>query len=176
MISEGLDVPRIECANLLRPTLSLGLHLQQVGRGLRPAADKPHLVILDAVGNCLKHGLPADPREWSLDSKPRRLRKRDKPAGPRCCPNCGCVTRAPVCEACGEVMGAPREIERRPGELVELTPRELRRIKYAPLRHVLNGTETFPELQRIAKLRGYHPKWARHALEEQAERRAGAGR
>ena len=37
LISEGFDVPNCDCVLLLRPTHSLGLHLQQVGRALRPS-------------------------------------------------------------------------------------------------------------------------------------------
>jgi superfamily II DNA or RNA helicase len=40
LFGEGFDVPAIEAAILLRPTKSLSLHLQQVGRALRPAPGK----------------------------------------------------------------------------------------------------------------------------------------
>lgn len=38
-------------------------------RGLRPADNKAGLIIFDHVGNCLRHGLPDDDREWSLEGK-----------------------------------------------------------------------------------------------------------
>jgi DNA repair protein RadD len=41
VVSEGFDVPAASCAILLRPTQSLGLYLQQVGRVLRPAPGNP---------------------------------------------------------------------------------------------------------------------------------------
>ncbi|MFN4244505.1 MAG: DEAD/DEAH box helicase, partial [Tepidisphaerales bacterium] len=66
VISEGFDVPGIVGAILLRPTQSLGLYLQQVGRALRTAPGKEAAIILDHVGNSQRHGLPDDPREWSL--------------------------------------------------------------------------------------------------------------
>lgn len=40
LFTEGLDVPDIEAVQCLRPTRSLILHLQMVGRGLRPSAGK----------------------------------------------------------------------------------------------------------------------------------------
>ena len=40
LISEGVDVPAIGAAILLRPTASLALYLQQVGRALRPRQAK----------------------------------------------------------------------------------------------------------------------------------------
>ena len=47
LISEGLDVPGISAAILLRPTKSLGLFLQQIGRSMRPKPDGSPAVILD---------------------------------------------------------------------------------------------------------------------------------
>jgi DNA repair protein RadD len=76
LISEGVDVPNIGAAILLRPTASLALYLQMVGRALRPAPRKDRAVILDFSGNIARHGLPDAPREWCLDSKLRRQRDR----------------------------------------------------------------------------------------------------
>ncbi len=87
LISEGVDVPAIGAAILLRPTQSLGLYLQQVGRALRPAPGKREAIILDHAGNSLAHGLPDEARAWSLDDKPRRQRE-GMPARPRRCPKC----------------------------------------------------------------------------------------
>ena len=76
LISEGVDVPAIGAAILLRPTASLALYLQQVGRALRPAPGKDRAIILDFAGNVSRHGLPDEPREWTLDAKPRRSREK----------------------------------------------------------------------------------------------------
>ena len=66
LISEGLDVPVVGAVILLRPTKSLVLHLQQVGRGMRPAPGKDALIVLDHVANTIEHGLPDMPRRWTL--------------------------------------------------------------------------------------------------------------
>ena len=42
LISEGLDVPSVGAVILLRPTQSLALAMQQIGRGMRPAEGKEH--------------------------------------------------------------------------------------------------------------------------------------
>lgn len=69
IVSEGLDIPGIECVQNLRPTESLSLYLQMVGRSLRPAPGKEWALILDHTHNWTKkkHGLPDDDRVWSLD-------------------------------------------------------------------------------------------------------------
>ena len=69
LISEGLDVPGVVGAILLRPTKSLALYLQQVGRALRPAPGKAKALILDHAGNTYRFGLADAPRAWSLDGR-----------------------------------------------------------------------------------------------------------
>jgi superfamily II DNA or RNA helicase len=63
IISEGTDIPSVGGAILMRPTASLSLYLQMVGRALRPAPGKQEAVILDHVGNAHRHGLPTDERD-----------------------------------------------------------------------------------------------------------------
>ena len=66
LIGEGVDVPSVSGCILLRPTKSLALHLQMVGRCLRPDGGKP-AVILDHVGNYQRLGHHLLHRTWSLD-------------------------------------------------------------------------------------------------------------
>lgn len=77
IVSEGFDCPALETAILLRPTMSTGLYLQQVGRVLRPAKDKAFGLILDHVGNVRKHGLPEDERDISLEGEGLTSKKND---------------------------------------------------------------------------------------------------
>lgn len=91
LVSEGFDVPAVQGALLLRPTKSLALFLQQVGRALRPKKDGSKAVILDHVGNCHRHGLPDWSRDWTLDGKVKR---------PKAAP-------VAVCELCFRTLAAP---------------------------------------------------------------------
>ena len=67
IVSEGFDVPGIECVQCIRPTKSLGLWLQMLGRALRPCEGKEYAVILDHTFNYLNLGLPDQNRSWSLE-------------------------------------------------------------------------------------------------------------
>ena len=67
--TEGFDLPDASCVVLTRPTMSLSLYLQMVGRGLRPKPGGGDCVVLDLAGNSLRHGLPEEEREWSLRSR-----------------------------------------------------------------------------------------------------------
>lgn len=51
IFNEGVDIPEIDTVLFLRPTESLTVFLQQLGRGLRLADNKECLTVLDFVGN-----------------------------------------------------------------------------------------------------------------------------
>ncbi len=65
LFTEGFDVPEIEVIQLCRPTKSVALHLQMLGRGLRPKGGRKALV-LDHAGNCLRLGGAKAERSWTL--------------------------------------------------------------------------------------------------------------
>ena len=64
IFSEGFDCPDIEFVQLARPTRSLSMFLQQVGRALRPAKGKQKAIILDNVGLYNRFGTPDVNRRW----------------------------------------------------------------------------------------------------------------
>ncbi len=65
IFSEGFDCPEVEFIQLARPTLSLAVYLQQIGRGLRKAKGKRYCVILDNVG--LNHTFGTPIRKWKWE-------------------------------------------------------------------------------------------------------------
>lgn len=64
IFSEGFDCPDIEFIQLARPTRSLTMYLQQVGRGLRISEGKEKSLILDNVGLYNRFGTPMANRHW----------------------------------------------------------------------------------------------------------------
>jgi len=157
VVSEGFDVPAANVAILLRPTKSLGLYLQQVGRVLRPAPGKQAALILDHVGNVTRHGFPDDHRDWTLDDGIRRTAGTAAPSV-RTCPECYAAFKpAPICPVCG-AQCAPiksRKIQQLAGEL-----QELRRTEMRQARRSQGQARTLPQLLALAKERGYSPGWA----------------
>jgi superfamily II DNA or RNA helicase len=120
LIGEGVDVPSVGGCILLRPTASTSLHLQMIGRCLRPSPGKT-AVILDHVGNTQRLGHHLEEREWSLDGTP----KRDREAAPsvKVCPRCfsAMPSAARECPDCGhEFVVERRELTTVDGELVEV--------------------------------------------------------
>ncbi len=51
MFNEGVDIPEVSTILMLRPTDSLTVFIQQIGRGLRLSDGKDHLNVLDFIGN-----------------------------------------------------------------------------------------------------------------------------
>lgn len=131
VFTEGTDVPEVKTIVLARPTLSIRVYLQQVGRGARPHGETP-FVVLDHAGCCRSpdeggFGLPQAPRTWDLQGAGKRgystgaLPTKD-------CPQCYAMPpiQARVCRGCGyefpvdapsATKAAPEE---KPGELVQL--------------------------------------------------------
>lgn len=171
LISEGTDIPAIACAGLLRPTQSLGLYLQQVGRALRPSKGKDRAIILDHVGNVLIHGLPEETRAWSLEGemKARRSKKEkaEQPINVHQCENCYAVFEASllICPECGHVRVAKgREIGKQDGQLVELTDYHKLQLKREKKQEI-GRAKTLEDLEKIAEARGYKKQWAKHVFE-----------
>lgn len=166
----GMDVT-IESLTDLQPTQSLAKQMQKWGRVLRM---KPNpAMIFDHSGNCVdykgevKHGLPCEDRQWSLQGKPKKSSGEKehvlpvmtcpkcywccKPTLDRKCPNCGYIT--PVRE---------RNIEEREGELKELERKELVRKN----KQQQGQARTLDELIALGKSRGYKNSygWAKFVI------------
>jgi DNA repair protein RadD len=172
LIDEGLDVPAVGCVILLRPTKSIVLHRQQIGRGMRPAEGKTALIVLDHASNCLSHGLPESRVEWTL----KGVRKRKKaPATDWQCPQCECLNPAGsrVCAGCGLV----REIEtpdradvgRDSGDMALLDQQTLEALRNIRQSEFCSVPRTEAELTIYARAHGYHRGWVSHRLRSQPE-------
>lgn len=159
IVSEGTDIPAVECAILLRPTQSEALYLQQVGRALRPVAGKQHAVILDHAGNVFRHGMPTAAREWTLDGRPKQAKQQAVEAV-RQCKQCYAVHQAPYCPECGaKAPEKPRKLKQVAGQLVPIE--DVERVKREAKVEVW-GARSLEELKAIAFRRGYKPGWAWH--------------
>lgn len=164
LISEGTDIPIVTAAILLRPTQSLGLHMQQCGRVLRPFPGKSHAIILDHVGNWERHGLPDQNREWDLNATraPKRKANEDVEVKLRSCQQCYAVMRvtAEVCPQCGAISEVKKRVIRQVnGELRQVNESDAA-VLHTRQRQEQGMAKSLPELLALASARGYNPKWA----------------
>ena len=155
LVGEGFNVPDCDCCILLRPTQSLCLYIQQSMRCMRYKEGKKALII-DMVGNCFRHGLPDEDREWSLKEKPKLTNNNGARTGDvlcRECSNCLRVYRGtdPICPYCG----ADNKKTRR--QIKEDEKAELERIeKVERLQKAREQgmAQSYEELVEIGKKRG----------------------
>ena len=91
VLTTGFDAPGTDLIALLRPTKSVGLYVQMVGRGTRLAEGKEDCLVLDFAGNTARHG-PID----TVDG--RKKEKSDEPgeAPIKVCPECQTINHASV--------------------------------------------------------------------------------
>jgi len=126
--TEGFNAKQVDCIVLLRPTLSRGLYVQMVGRGLRTHPDKENCLVLD-YAHCIDEHGPID----CIDAGDAKLHD---------CKECGNVfsRQLGVCPHCGW------EIPKQVIEAAEADERERRLHEIrASNRSILSGEpETFP--------------------------------
>lgn len=78
LLSYGIDIPLVDCVVLARPTRSVVLFLQAVGRGMRPAPGKDAMILIDHGRVIENLGLPTYDRDWSLDGSNVNVQAREK--------------------------------------------------------------------------------------------------
>ena len=158
VLTEGFDLPAVDCILLARTVGNAGLYVQITGRGLRPSPGKSYLRLIDLAGNYRTHGLPTEDRAYSLEGKAIR---RAKIAKLRQCMACGAVAVAWVgkCGECGYVT----PMHRLPV-----------RVHSEELLEVYNGDDTpveakDTELERLlaeCRLKGHRIGWVKSRYKE----------
>lgn len=143
---EGIDVPSCECVQIVRPTRSLRIFDQMVGRVLRPSSSRG--IVLDHGQNWLRFGHPMEPRTWSLSGA-------EWGGGHiRSCPSCGFCdpSSALMCPSCGHEFSrrASRRIPRMSS--VDLAERAYRRLTTQEARQVADAARK-KERPRVTALR-----------------------
>jgi superfamily II DNA or RNA helicase len=170
VLTEGFDSPHIGAIVLARPTKSLGLYRQMVGRGLRPATGKRDCLVLDHAGCTLEHGFIDEPIEWTLapDKRPQRPAQAARAARRATtlvdCPECSAARwQGQPCPACGwRPRAKPQNIEVADGELGLLT-------RGGVVENDTSATDKMlfhGQLLWIARERGYNPGWVAHKFHD----------
>ncbi len=192
LLGEGVDVPAIEVISMARPTQSYVVYAQQFGRALRPLDGKSKAIIIDHVGNVIRHGLPDDLRRtWSLERMERRARGKQEDVIPlRVCVNPQCLAAYERIKKCCPICGfQPQPISRKSidhvdGDLIELDAETLAKMRgeiekiddlVKPPHHlpvyvqtaIINKHNKKQEMQ--AKLRAAIATWAGYCKQENME-------
>lgn len=187
LISEGVDVPVVTTAILLRPTMSIAMARQQIGRIMRPvyAKDmpldtaeqrkeamakgvKPYAVILDHAGVLATHGLPDSDIAWSLEDEEKKKGNSQKSAGAGLI-RCECQAKYPAalraCPRCGkEKPMADNSIDAVDGEMMEITEQLKKQFNDSAAIRTWE-MKTRKALEKKALDMGYKSGWVYHRLQ-----------
>ena len=137
IFGEGFDLPAIEVISMARPTASYVLFVQQFGRSLRILDGKERALIIDHVGNIIRHGLPDHGKIWTLNNRDGKGGSGESPTPLRSCPNPECLgvyeRYYKSCPYCGYTpqpasRSSPEFVD---GDLAELDEATLARLRGA---------------------------------------------
>lgn len=172
LLLEGLDVPLASVCIMLRPTQSLTVWLQAIGRVLRPFGSKLTAKIFDHVNNGRLHGPPWIKRFWTLDAYNNKP-VTDKLTGVNLkpCGWCGhyVASNVRVCKYCGYQFIETTKTNKKSilisTKLVKLSPGDVL------AREKRKMAKTKEELRQYAEERGWNnpEAWAEKAFKQQQE-------
>lgn len=127
IFSTGVDIPKIECGIMCRPTKSKVKWIQQVGRVLRTHPDVKNCIILDHGGNCPRIGHPLEDFEAEMQDRDKKLsesKQKELEISLRACSSCHFILENPrieLCPECGEPIKTARQIaQEKEAQLVEI--------------------------------------------------------
>jgi len=161
LYTEGSDIAEIEAIILARPTKSLGLHLQLIGRGARPCIGKDEFIVIDHGGNVARLGYYEDEIVWGLNEKEIAAKKepRKKEKKIRDCPMCSTLFTGARCYKCGyEIKEYKKLIETEAAELEEITKGKQKKHKAT----MEEKRKFYGQLEFERRMRGYKPGWLYH--------------
>jgi len=112
LMSYGVDIPTLECIVLARPTRSLTMYLQMVGRGMRPAPGKANCIVIDHGHVVETLGLPQTDFGWTLEADRnvstealKANSRKSTQEQPRTCKECSALwltsEQGNACPSCG---------------------------------------------------------------------------
>jgi DNA repair protein RadD len=164
LFTEGFDCPAVACVQVVRPTKSVTLNYQMIGRALRPSPGKAEAIILDHVGLLHEHGSVIEPVEWELSQTKKKSRKYD-------------IERAEAEERSPTLITINGSVKLQDfgkggagwlSVLNGLTQQQQRSgYKSSWIYHRFLETYPEPSLEQfkvLAKVLGYHPRWALHQV------------
>lgn len=168
--SYGLDIPRLSCCVIARPTKNIVLYLQTTGRVARPFEDQVDGIVIDHAGAIKENGYAEDHHPWSLDGKEKikdRMLKEKQSAGESkelVCTECGAAFRARrTCPHCGaQIIPITEAIPVHAADLVELKRKETAAEKANRTTPTEEKRRFFGELRQFAADHGKADGWVAH--------------
>lgn len=171
--SYGYDAPSVNCIQICRPTKSIVLHLQMIGRGMRPKPDGSECMVLDHAGNVRALGMADDLFRWRLDDGKKACEnwsRKEESGEPdptvHTCEDCGHLfSQRRVCPRCGwKVPYSKRDVAATEDDLVPIGHNMVKRLPEGwPAHEVF-----FQMLMYKQREKKYSDGWARAQFNKKA--------
>lgn len=174
VFTEGVDIPAISCVVMARPTKSLTLYMQAIGRGMRPFEGKTDMLYIDHAGACYEHGPVDEMTEWTLDEKTKNGSKeneerKENEVRPITCEMCFMVYQGQLkCPQCGhtpDMTRLPKDVEYIDAEL-GLVCFKTKKVKKKRPPSMQEKEAWYNQLQHIAIEKGYKSGWVAHKYKQ----------
>jgi superfamily II DNA or RNA helicase len=171
VLTEGFDAPCAEVCVLARPTKSLGLYIQMVGRVLRPHHTKEKAMVIDHSGAVYINGFVDDEHKWDLGTgilrKRAERKERTKEESVIICEGCfRTYSGGNICPTCGQKHQPKSDymnfIDSQLCLIDKKTKKAEEKEKYAE-----GFRDTFyEELLGMAEIKGYKKGWANYKFKQ----------
>jgi len=174
VFTEGVDIPTISCVIMARPTKSIVMYLQCVGRGMRLASGKTDMILLDMAGVYWEHGPITEITNWSLNEKTKmgsekNEKRKERNSRPITCLSCHHVYTGQLkCPHCGTIPTKERygqdveEIDAVLGEIVYKGATGKDKSKKSKNFTMEEKQSWYSQLLMHARTKGYSDGWAAH--------------
>ena len=171
VLTEGFDAPKAQVCVLARPTRSLGLYIQMVGRVLRPHPTKDKAIIIDHSGAVYTNGFATDDHNWILTSGKAKENERTEPAerekSTLICEGCfRTFSGSNICPGCGKIHKSKSSyvefIDAELGLVNKKTKKVERKERYGEN----FKREFYQQLLGYTVIKGYNDNWANYKYKE----------
>jgi len=171
VLTEGFDAPCAEVCVLARPTKSLGLYIQMVGRVLRPHESKEKAMVIDHSGAVYINGFVDDEHQWDLGSgilrKRAERKERTREDSVIVCEGCfRTYSGSNICPTCGKMHQTKSEYVAFLDSQLGLVDKKTRVIE-AKEKYAKDFRKVFyEELMGMGEIRGHKKGWSAYKYKE----------
>ena len=171
VLTEGFDAPCAEVCVLARPTKSLGLYIQMVGRVLRPHESKQKATVIDHSGAVYINGFVDDEHKWDLGTgilrKRAERKERTKEESVIVCEGCfRTYSGSNICPSCGKIHQSKSEYVAFIDAQLGLVDRKTRVIEAKEKYGKDFRRKFYEELIGMGEIRGYKKGWSAFKYKE----------
>ena len=171
VLTEGFDAPIAQTCILARPTKSLSLYIQMVGRVLRPYPGKDRAIVIDHSGAVYTNGFATDDHEWKLGTgriqENERVEPEDREETQVTCEGCFHVhTGSNICPRCGHINSSKSAYVGYVEGMLGLVNKKTKKVEKVDKYGDGFKQKFYQELLGLAALRKRPSKWAAYNYEQ----------